>query len=56
MSVGVSLSPQFNLRTNVLLKIPFYGPPKILFQMFVVACSKPCLLASVYLLNLTEEQ
>ena len=53
MSVGVSLSPQFNLRTNVLLKIPSCGPPKILFQMSVAACSKPCPLASIYLLNLT---
>ena len=36
MSVGLSLSPQSDLQTNVLLKIPSCGPPKILFQMSVV--------------------
>ena len=56
MSVGTSLSPQSDLQTNVLLKIPSCGPPKILFQMSVAACSKTCPLASVYLLNLTGEQ
>ena len=56
MSDGVSSSPQFDLQTNVLLKIPSCGPPKIFFQMSAAACSKPCPLASVYLLNLTGEQ
>ena len=41
VSVGVSLS-QSDLRTNLLLKITSCGPPKILFEMFVAACSKPC--------------
>ena len=41
---------------NVLFKIPSSGPPKILFQMYVAACSKTCPLASVYLLNLIGEQ
>ena len=39
MSDGRSLSPQFDLQTNVLLKIPSCGPPKIFFQMSAAACS-----------------
>ena len=50
MSVGISLSPQSDLRTNLLLKIPSCGgPPKILFQKLVAVCR----LTSIYLLNLT---
>ena len=51
MSVGVSLSPRSDLRTQLLLKIPSCGgPPKTLFLKFVAACR----LMLVYVLNLTQ--
>ena len=51
MSVGDSLSPQSDLRTNLLLKIHSCGgPPKILFQKLVAVCW----LTSIYILSLTQ--
>ena len=54
MPVGVILFPRSDMRTNPVLKIPsFGGPPRILFQTSIAACSKSSRLAAVYLLNLT---